>query len=60
MKREHVKHYPHSDEFLNGDLGREEVQKAVETAKVKKAFGIDELPNEVLKSPFVLFAENML
>ncbi len=49
MRREQVNH-KHSDEFLNRDLGREEVLKAIENAEFKKAFDIDELPNMVLKA----------
>ena len=40
-----------SDDYLNRNLNREELLKAINSAKDKKAFGVDELPNEVLKAP---------
>ena len=44
-------HLSNSDVNLNRNISREEVLKAIESAKDKKAFGVDELPNEVLKAP---------
>ena len=40
--------------FLNTTLSREEVQNAIDRCKMKKATGIDEISNEVLKSPRLL------
>ena len=40
-----------SNFFLNATLSREEVQDAIDKCKMKKATGIDEISNEVLKSP---------
>ncbi|CAC5408283.1 unnamed protein product [Mytilus coruscus] len=36
---------------LNDPISREEIIKAVESAKVRKATGFDEIPAEVLKNP---------
>ena len=37
--------------ILNETITREEIAKAVEHAKLRKACGIDEIPAEVLKNP---------
>ena len=43
-----------SNYMLNGDISIEEVQRVVDKAKLNKAVGVDELPNEVLKNPSML------
>ncbi|KAL7374830.1 hypothetical protein ABVT39_007749 [Epinephelus coioides] len=45
--------YHHSD-MLNNEITLMEVQDAIDRAKVKKAVGVEELSNEVLKSPNLL------
>ena len=45
---------PHQDELqynINYDITDEEVKQVVKEAKLNKAVGIDNLPNEILKSP---------
>lgn len=43
-----------SNIFLNSDITQEEVRTAIDQAKLKKAVGVEEIPNEVLKSPSLL------
>lgn len=40
--------------FLNHDITVKEVKRAVDNAKLKKATGIEGIPNEALKSPHFL------
>uniref|UniRef100_A0A3Q3E968 Reverse transcriptase domain-containing protein n=1 Tax=Labrus bergylta TaxID=56723 RepID=A0A3Q3E968_9LABR len=40
--------------FLNYDITLEEVKTAINKSKLKKAVGVEEIPNEVLKSPPLL------
>ena len=37
--------------FLNAEIFKGEVLKVVEKAKISKATGIEDIPNEMLKSP---------
>lgn len=39
---------------LNDDITREEVKEAIDRARLNKAVGVEELTNEVLKSPYLL------
>ncbi|XP_049903768.1 uncharacterized protein LOC126392428 [Epinephelus moara] len=43
-----------SDHILNDDITLEEVQKVADKAKLNKAVGVDEIPNEALKAPSML------
>lgn len=43
-----------SDHILNDNMTLEEVQKAVDKAKLYKAVGVDEIPNKDLKAPSML------
>lgn len=40
--------------MLNGDITLEEVQRVIDGVKLNKAAGVDDLPNEVLKTPNML------
>lgn len=52
-KENHMSSCP-PNQVLNAKLTLEEVKKVIAGAKVNKATGIEDLPNEVLKSPELL------
>ncbi len=40
-----------SNQFLNSSISEDEVKRAIGRLKVRKATGMDDLPNEILKIP---------
>ena len=41
--------------MLNEPLSYKEVKNAINSLKLKKACGVDNIPNEILKNPYIYF-----